>query len=148
MSTRTVITLALALLALPAAAKDQPFTPAWSGLWAEANGQHRCAVQISKDLGPRITLLCQLGRDAVFATDATIPAFGEPLFVYRTNAEFGAPAAGADVWGYLRIFAVCNNYRPEIIGTAYTTGAVSDVRLFAAVLPAANPCAPRIGGAQ
>lgn len=146
---RTVISIAMIALALPAIAKDRPWSSAWSGLWAERNGQHRCAVEVVGKPATRIALLCQLGPDAVFADVSPIPGFGEPITLLQTYADFGAPPAGSYAWGTLRWYAVCNNDLPEIIGTAYAPFAVNDVRLFPALpLASGNPSAARIGGAQ
>ena len=128
---RTLMTALLMLaLALPASAKDLPWTSAWSRLWVEDNGQHRCAVQVDDTSRPaRITLLCQLGPDAVYAESVPIPAFGDPITVTATAGDFGAPPNGHIVWGTIRWHAVCRAGAPEINGTAYTLGAVSDLRL-------------------
>lgn len=147
---RALTFVALVALALPAIAKDRPWSADWSGLWAETTGQHRCAVQVHDASRPtRITLLCQLGPDAVYADVSPIPGFGEPITLLQTYADFGAPPAGSYAWGTLRWYAVCNHGLPEIIGTAYAPFAVSDVRLFPiAGQTAGNPCNDRTGGAR
>ena len=119
----------LTALAMPALAKDTALTPDWNGIWAESSGQHRCAVDVaSAPRRARLTLLCQFGPDAAFS-QSPIPAFGEPIYLVATRSDFGSEPAGAVRWGTARLYAVCNEGRPEIIGTAYTAGAVSDVRL-------------------
>jgi hypothetical protein len=147
---RALTFVLLIALALPAIAKDRPWSAGWSGLWAETTGQHRCAVQVQGVVRPsRMTLLCQLGPDAVYADVSPIPGFGEPITLLQTYADFGAAPAGSYAWGTMRWYAVCNNDLPEIIGTAYAPFAVNDVRLFpAAALAGGNPCVARIGGAQ
>lgn len=148
---RTLITVVLLIgLALPAIAKDRSFSAAWTGLWAEPSGQHRCALHVYDASRPsRVTLLCQLGPDAVFAEVSPIPGFGESIPLMQTYADFGSPPAGSYIWGSMRWYAVCNNDLPEIIGTAYAPFAVNDIRLFPLALSTAgNPCAARIGGGQ
>lgn len=144
--------LAVLLLALcaQASAKDRAFSAEWSGIWAEASGQHRCALQVWSASRPtRVTLLCQLGPDGVYGEASPIPGFGEPIVVIAARAEFGTPPDGSYTWGQIRWYAVCNDDRPEIIGTAYAPFAVSDLRLLPVALSAAgNPCDARMGGAR
>lgn len=133
-----VLLLALAVsAALPA--KDATLTPAWNGIWTETTGQHRCAVLVAdQTLRSRVTLLCQLGPDGVYAQGA-VPAFGQPVYLRATLADFGQEPAGTYAWGSARIYAVCNEGRPEIIGTAYAGGIASDLRLHP-VMPTGKLC--------
>lgn len=122
------------LCALPLSAKDAGFSSAWNGIWTEPTGQHRCAVLVADGaMRRRITLLCQLGPDGVYA-QAAVPAFGQPVDLVATRSDFGQEPAGTYGWGTARIYAVCNEGVPEIIGTAYAGGLAVDLRLFA-VMP-------------
>lgn len=144
-----ILLLILAVvLGWPAEAKDRPLGAEWSGVWADPSGQHRCALQIWSASRPtRVTLLCQLGPDGVYGDASPIPAFGVPIVVTASRADFGTPPAGHFAWGAIRLFAACNNDLPEIIGTAEAPFAVAELRLFPVALSAAgNPCDVRAGG--
>lgn len=146
--TRAIFTLLLLSMACELAAKDMPFTPEWSGIWNESTGQHRCAVRVLGKPESRITLLCQLGPDAVYADVSPIPGFGEPITITAALADFGTPPAGHFVWGTIRWYAVCVDGAPEIIGTAYAPFAVNDLRLKPLAPTTSNPCAPYTGARQ
>ncbi len=129
----------LIALAVSAALPAATLTAAWNGIWTEATGQHRCAVLVSDPTQrSRVTLLCQLGPDGVYA-QAPVPAFGQPIYLQATLADFGQAPAGTYAWGSARIYAVCNEGRPEIIGTAYAGGIASDLRLHP-VMPTGKLC--------
>lgn len=139
MTMRLLCMLAALLCAASVGAKDTTLTPAWNGIWTEATGQHRCAVLVSDPTQrSRVTLLCQLGPDGVYAQGA-VPAFGQPIHLRATLADFGQEPAGTYAWGSARIYAVCNEGRPEIIGTAYAGGIASDLRLHP-VMPTGTLC--------
>ena len=142
---RALLIILAAIVSSPAFTKDQPFTPQWSGIWSD-DGQVRCAIQVEKP-APSIVILCQFGRDAVHSGRIAVPAFGEPVFLYQAIAEFGMSYAGEDVWGYIRVFAVCSGSRAEVIGAAYTEYVAMDFRLFRESV-AGNPCSPALSGAQ
>lgn len=130
-----------AALAMPAFGKGRELTPAWSGIWSEASGQHRCAIDVqAAPLRARLTVLCQLGPDAVFAQLPTVPRFGEPIVLSAPNADFGMPAAGLIRWGTVYLYPVCNEGQPELIGTAYTTGAAADLRMHLVTPELAGLC--------
>ena len=121
--------LAVLALASPLSAKDRVLSEQWSGLWSEASGQHRCSVTVTQSTRPAtLTLLCQLGADGVYY-QGPMPAFGQSVTLIATRSDFGQAPAGHYDWGVMQLYAVCNEGLPEIIGTAYTSGAVADLRL-------------------
>lgn len=151
-SMRAILTIIGLLLSSLVCAKDVPLTPAWSGLWADQTGQHRCYISVQTASDPtRLILSCQLGRDGVYADVSPAPEPGFEIPLMQQVAPFGAPAAGVTQWGRIAVFGICpSDRRPfvyaGVLGPALSSATVQLYPVTLAVSPA-SLCAPRIGGA-
>jgi hypothetical protein len=125
--TRTIITLLLLTLALPLAAKDTALTPAWNGMWSDATGQHRCAIRIADGKSSRLTVLCHMGPDGVFADLTPMPDPGWQIFVDATLQDFGAPGGGHFRWGQISWHGLCDASGPFIVANIYSAPVARDV---------------------
>lgn len=115
-----VLTLVL-MIRLAPASPGHSLTPAWSGIWSDAAGQHRCALQVSGESGPsRLVVLCQLGADGGGFLDVSpAPPAGWQMFLERPVAPFGG-AGGQITWGQITWFAVCDHAGAGLYAAAYT----------------------------
>lgn len=149
MNTKTTLwAIALLLAAQAAPAKDVPIDASWSGIWSDLSGQHRCAI-VAAGKDSRLTVLCQLGRDGVYADLAPAPPSGWQIFVDQAQAPFGQPPAGAAEWGQITWFAVCDTQGPALYSAVYRAPDTMTVTLRPVALSSdRSPCAPMIGGAR
>lgn len=121
--------LAVLALASPLSAKDRVLSEQWSGLWSEASGQHRCSVTVTQSTRPATLTLLPERRHRALIVDAIGSELAQNVTLIATRSDFGQTPAGHYDWGVMQLYAVCNEGLPEIIGTAYTSGAVADLRL-------------------
>lgn len=112
---RTLIAALLLAVVAPVHAKDTALTSAWSGIWSDASGQHRCAIRIIDGAASRLTVLCQLGPDGVFADVAPMPDPGWQIFVDQTKTDFGTPGEGHFRWGQISWHGLCDRSGPKIV---------------------------------
>lgn len=151
---RTILTfIAMAMpLCGVASAKDVPLTPAWTGLWADQSGQHRCYISVQTASDPtRLILSCQLGRDGVYADVSPAPEPGFEIPLAQQVAPFGALPSGTTQWGRIAVFGICpSDRRPflyaGILGPALSSATVQLYPVALTVSPT-SLCGPRIGGA-
>lgn len=147
---RTLIAaLLLAVVVAPVDAKDTALTSAWSGIWSDANGQHRCAIHIVDGDAGRLTVLCQLGPDGVYANMSPNPPPGWQIFVEQTKSDFGAPAEGHFRWGQISWHGLCDRSGPKIVANiAAQLNHPNAVDATLRPLTVSNPAALCAGGAR
>lgn len=147
---RALTFLLFLLLPLLAGAKDVPMTSEWSGIWSDADGQHRCAIQIADAYDPsRLTVLCQLGQSGGYANLTPAPSGGSQVFLQQPSSPFGGAPAGQRQWGQITWYAACDASGPAIYGAAYSAPLTIGFTLRPVALNASTRlCGPRIGGVR
>lgn len=139
---RMIIAALFLAFVMPAQAKDTALTSAWSGMWSDASGQHRCAIQIVDGEAGRLSVLCHLGPDGVYANMTPNPPPGWQIFVDQPKADFGSPGEGHMRWGQISWHGLCDSFGPKVVAnvaTAYSQPTAVDAVLRP--LTVSNPAA-------
>lgn len=145
---RAILMVFALLFCSAALAQQVPLTPAWSGIWSDAAGQYRCALQVSA-ANDTLAVLCTLGRSGGGYAGGSPAVPGWTLFLQRANADFGTAPAGQSTWGQVQMVAVCDAAGPALYSAAYSAPITVGFTLRPVAVDGANKlCAARIGGGR